>query len=92
VLANDADPDGDPLTVSITTQTFVGTDADRDAFHHGAAAGHVPQPCGDRPAGQNVAFPVTVANTGAADRTYAPTSGVAVPVDGPAAALLETAP
>jgi hypothetical protein len=27
VLANDADPDGDPLTVSITTQPFVGTAA-----------------------------------------------------------------
>lgn len=47
---------------------------------------------GERPGGQSAAFPVSLANTSAPDRTLALTSGVAVPIDGPGATLLETGP
>ncbi len=47
---------------------------------------------GERPGGQNVPFAPMLANTSAPDRTYALSSGVAVPIDGPGATLLETGP
>jgi hypothetical protein len=75
-----------------TATTKIGAPDRVTPFRNYAAVGRGVVVFGERPAGQNASFPPLLANTSAPDRTFALSSGVAVPVDGPGAALLETGP
>jgi Tol biopolymer transport system component len=75
-----------------TATTKLGAPDRLTPFRNYAAVNRGVVVFGERPGGQNVSFPPVLANTSAPDRTYALSSGIAVPIDGPGASLLETGP